>query len=258
MTHKAQTPTTGSLDQKTKMTSICASTPFLQLRLYEEWDDEDDRRCKVPLAAFLAGTQDPIEVAQAINTYIRTETSARLQALNDYAATHTLNPEVRESGEWMDLYPPNAGAFAQGFIWDWCRVSTAFPPHGEGQDRLISILDKIERMPLWMAPETHPDENGEVLTSELWRLGRHWIGLEDEFWRHNDDQYYILSTCWKSAIEKRADLIGRRWAFHAHCRVLCPLGQLSVHHGSSIRKGHDLLCTFHSSYSTCHTIRADP
>jgi hypothetical protein len=171
-----------------KMTLIYASTPPLQPHLYEEWDDEDDRRSKAPLAAFLAGTQDPIEVAQAVDTYIRTETSARLQTLNGYAATHTLDPEDRESGEWMDLYPPNAGAFVQGFIRDWCRISTAFPPHSEGQDRLIAILDELRRLPRWMAPETRPDEIGEVLTSELWKFGRDWIGLEDEFRRQQDGQ----------------------------------------------------------------------
>ena len=188
MTRKAQTPPTSSLNQTTIMTSIYASTAPLQPHLYEEWDDEDDHRTKAPLAAFLAGTQDPIEIAQAINTHIRTETLARLQTLNDYAATHILDPEDRESGPWMDLYPPNAGAFAQGFIRAWCRVSTAFPPHSEGQDRLIAILDELRRLPRWMAPETRPDETGEVLTSELWKFGRDWIGLEDEFRRQKDGQ----------------------------------------------------------------------
>ena len=170
------------------MTSIYTGAPSLQPHLYEEWDDEDDRRSKAPLAAFLAGTQDPVEVAHAINVYIQTETSARLQTLNDYAAIHTLDSKERESGQWMDLYPPNAGAFAQGFIRDWCRISTAFSPHSEGQDRLIAILDELRRLPRWLAPETRPDENGEVLTTELWKFGRDWIGLEDEFRRQKDGQ----------------------------------------------------------------------
>lgn len=158
----------------------------LEPHLHEEWDDEDDLRAKAPLAAFLAGTQTPSEVAQAIDNYVRTETSTRLQKLTDYAASHTLGPEDRESGEWTELYPPNAGAFAHEFIRSWCRISTAFSPHSNEQDRLMMILDKLKRLPRWMAPETRPDENGEVLKSEFWAFGQGWLGLEDEFRRQKE------------------------------------------------------------------------
>jgi hypothetical protein len=176
------------------MTSDYTGIPALEPQLYEEWDDEDDLLFKAPLAAFLAGTQDPVEVAQAIDIYIRTETSARLQKLNDYAATHTLTAEDRESDAWMSLFPPSAGAFAGDFVRSWCRIATAFHPHSEEQDRLMAILDELEKVPRWMAPETRPDEHGRVQSSEFWAFGRHWIGLEDEFRRHNDSESHCSGS----------------------------------------------------------------
>lgn len=170
------------------MTSDYDNLPTLDHRLYEEWDDEDDRRWKAPLAALLAGAQTPLETAQAIDTLLRSETTARLQRLNDYAALHRLSVEDRESGDWMDLYAPNASAFAQDFMRSWCRVCTSFHPRSEGQDRLIALLKELQGLPRWMAPETRPDGDGEVLSTEFWKFGRRWIGLEDEFRRQCDGE----------------------------------------------------------------------
>ncbi|PSN61561.1 hypothetical protein BS50DRAFT_625398 [Corynespora cassiicola Philippines] len=169
------------------MTSDMDSPPNLDPKLYEEWDDEDDLQWKAPLAALLADTQSPLQIAQAIDSLLRTETSSRLQKLNDYAASHHLSAEDRESGEWMALYAPNATALAHEFIRLWCRVCTAFHPHSEGQDRLVAFLEELKDLPRWMAPESRPDEKGEVLSTEFWKFGKDWVGLEDDFRRENDN-----------------------------------------------------------------------
>jgi hypothetical protein len=174
------------------MASGNTALPTLDPQIYEDWDDEDDLRWKAPLAALLAGTQTPLQAAQAIDTLLRTETSSRLQKLNDYAASHRLTAEDRESGDWLQMYPPNAGALAQVFMRSWCRVCTAFYPYSEGQNRLVNLLEELKGLPRWMAPETRPDEDGKVLRTEFWAFQSGWIGLEDEFRRQRDSELWLF------------------------------------------------------------------
>jgi|SRR5690242_3448024 len=152
-------------------------------------DDEEDLHWKAPLAALLDGTQTPSQVAQSYDALVRTETSSRLRTLNDYAASHHMTAITRESDEWLDLYLPNASALAQEVIQSWCRVCTAFYPHSEGQDRLVSLLGELRDLPRWMAPETRPDENGDVVETEFWAFGKNCIGLADQFRKQQDGEY---------------------------------------------------------------------
>ncbi|KAG0631869.1 hypothetical protein M758_1G285600 [Ceratodon purpureus] len=169
------------------MASEIPASPTLDPQLFEDWDDEDDISWKSPLDSLIKGTQTPLQVAQQIDTLLRAETFSRLQQLSDYANSHDLTPEDRESGDcWGGLYPPNAGALAQDqVIRSWCRVCEAFSPYSEGQNRLVELLEQLRQLPRWMAPETHPDENGDVVESEFWAFGRKWIGLENEFRKHH-------------------------------------------------------------------------
>ncbi|KAH6644824.1 hypothetical protein C7974DRAFT_420253 [Boeremia exigua] len=168
------------------MASDDSTLPALNPHLYEDCDDEEDLLWKAPLAALLDGTQTPLQAAQAIDSLLRAETSRRLQKLNDYAASHHMTTEALESDDWMDLYPPNASALAQEVIRWWCKVCTAFYPHSGGQDRLIGLLEELRCLPRWMAPETRPDENGEVVETEFWAFGKNWIGLADKLRRERD------------------------------------------------------------------------
>lgn len=161
------------------------TSPTLEPQLYEDWDDEDDLRWKAPLDSLIKATQTPLQAAQQIDTMVRAETSSRLQKLIEYANSHNLTAEDRESGDWDGLYPPNSGAIAQEILRSWCRVCTAFSPYSEGQNRLIEFLERLRDLPRWMGPESRPDEHGDVSESELWPFGYGWLGLEDEFRKHH-------------------------------------------------------------------------
>ena len=165
--------------------AVNQASPKLDPRLYENWDDEDDVRWKTPLEALINGTQTPLQAAQSIDNMVSTETSERLQKRIDYANLHKLTAEERESSDWGGLYPPNAGSIAHEVLRSYGRVSTAFSPYSKGQDQLIELLVELRDLPRWMAPETRPDENGDVYRTEFWAFGYNWIGLEDEFRRQH-------------------------------------------------------------------------
>lgn len=167
------------------MASETPASPTLDPQLSEDWDDGEDTRWKSPLDSLIKGTRTPLQAAQQFDTMLRAETSSRLQKLIDYANSHNLTPEERESGDWGGLYAPKAIAFAQELLRSWCRVCEAFSPYSEGQNRLVEFLEQLRQLPRWMAPESPPDENGEVVDNEFWAFGRSWIGLEDKFRRHN-------------------------------------------------------------------------
>ncbi|KAF1937090.1 hypothetical protein EJ02DRAFT_459000 [Clathrospora elynae] len=167
------------------MASETPASPTLDPQLYEEWDDEDDLRWKNPLNALINNTQTPREAAQSIDNLLRADTSERLQKLVEYANSHDMATEERESGDWGDLPPPNAGAMAEQLLRWYARVCTAFSPYSEGQNRLIELLEELKDLPRWMAPDGRPDEDGNVTESEFWRFGRSWIGLEDAFRRYH-------------------------------------------------------------------------
>ncbi|KAJ4301305.1 hypothetical protein N0V90_003396 [Kalmusia sp. IMI 367209] len=168
------------------MAAEIQASPMLDPQLYEDWDDEDDIRWKSPLEALINGTQTPLQAAQSVDNMTRIETNERLQKLVNYAKLHKLTAEEQESSDWGGLCPPNAGSIAHEVLRAFCRVSTAFSPYSEGQNRLIEFLEELRNLPRWMEPETRPDENGKVHRTEFWAFGYSWIGLEDEFRRQHD------------------------------------------------------------------------
>jgi hypothetical protein len=173
-------------------------SPTLDPQLAEEFDDEDDTRWKAPLAALIDGSQSPSQAAQSINTLLRSETSSRLQQLQDYAAQHTLSADERESGDWGGLYAPNAGALVQGVLRSWVRVCSAYAPYSDGQNRLVEFLEELKGLPRWMAAESRPDEEGKVDEVEVWKFGFGWMGLEDEFRRAHVgefDHFVLPCSC---------------------------------------------------------------
>jgi hypothetical protein len=178
------------------MSSPTPASPTLDPELFEDWDDEDDLRWKAPLDALIKNTQSPREAAQAMDSLLRTEASERLQKLVEYANTHDMNTEERETGDWGGLPPPNSGAMAEQVL-GWCaRVCTAYAPYSEGQNRLIELLEELRSLPRWMAPEGRPDENGDVYESEFWKFGRGWIALDDAFRRqHVGDLSLFVMAC---------------------------------------------------------------
>jgi hypothetical protein len=86
------------------MTTEIPTSPTLDLQLYESWDVEDDLRWKAPLEALIKNTQTSFQAAQNIDNMLRTEASERRQKLIDYANSHNLTTEERESGEWGGLH----------------------------------------------------------------------------------------------------------------------------------------------------------
>lgn len=155
-------------------------SPTLVPHLYEDWDDEEDKAWKAPLEALINNTQTPFQAAHTIDTLLRAETSRRLEALLAIPNSHELSAEERQEKE---LYPPNATAFAEQLLRSYAGVCTAFAPYSAVQNRLIEFLEELRGLPRWMAPESGPDENGEVFRNEFWKFGFDWVGLEDAFRR---------------------------------------------------------------------------
>jgi hypothetical protein len=176
------------------MAPVNPASPTLEAELREDWDDEEDIRWKAPLEALINGTQTPLQAAQDIDNMLRTETSERLQKLIDYASSHNLTAEDRDQGDWGGLYAPNAGALAQNVLRSYCRVCTAFSPYSEGQNRLVKFLEELRNLPRWLAPESRPDENGNVHETEFWTFGYGWLGLEDEFRRQHIGEFISFSS----------------------------------------------------------------
>jgi hypothetical protein len=159
--------------------------------LYEDWDDEEDLRWKTHIQALVEGTQTPLQTAQNIDNYIRSATTERLQNLIEYANSHDMTADDRESGDWGGLPAPYAGAHVEQIFRALCRVLTAFEPYSEGQNRVFAFLEELRRLPRWMAPEGRPDELGEFSRTEFWAFGRGWIGLTDEFRRQHAGMFFL-------------------------------------------------------------------
>jgi hypothetical protein len=172
------------------MASTTPISPPLDPQLYEHWDDEDDLRWKAPLNALITHTQTPREAAQALDTMLRTDTSACLQKLLDYASTYShelsdLDDYQRGWGDWGDVPAPNASGHVEMVMRWYARVCTAFGPYSEGQNRLVELLEELRTLPRWEGPESKPDEKGECSTNEYWAFGRSWLGIEDAFRREH-------------------------------------------------------------------------
>jgi hypothetical protein len=163
------------------MVSTNPASPPLHPQLYEDWDDDEDLRLKAPLNALINGTQDSLQAARDVDDMVRSVTYERLQKAIDYANSHSMTAEEREWGDWSGNLPPNATGYVRMIIGWYCRVSTAFSPYSEGQDRLIKFLEALRDLPRWMAPNSRPDVDGEVYRYELWAFEHNWLGLEDQF-----------------------------------------------------------------------------
>jgi hypothetical protein len=168
------------------MAQLASTSPtFDPQLLYEDWDDEEDRRWKNHIQALIHGTQTTLQTAQNIDNYIRSAANERLQNLIEYADSHNMTADDRASGEWGGLPAPNAGAHAEEMFRALCRLLTVFEPYSESQDRVFAFLEELRSFPRWMAPEGRPDEAGVVSRTEFWTFGRGWIGLTDEFRRQH-------------------------------------------------------------------------
>ncbi|KAF1951055.1 hypothetical protein CC80DRAFT_425436 [Byssothecium circinans] len=208
------------------MASENPPSPTIDPELYEHWDDEDDLRWKAPLEALMKGTQTPVRAAQIVDNIIRAETSKRLQKLIDYANSHNLTAEQRESGDWGGLPPPNAGPCAEQFFRPYCRMCAAFSPYSEVQNRLIEFLEELGNLPRWMAPESRPDENGNVHHSEFWAFGYNWIGLEDEFRRHHASKSFsLLHHLMNPLFYYRDTATYNRWRNYQHAMARITAGK---------------------------------
>ncbi|KAF2818627.1 hypothetical protein CC86DRAFT_154624 [Ophiobolus disseminans] len=172
------------------MTPEALSSPVLDPLIYEpQWDDEKDLLWKGELEQLVNGTLVPLQVAQRMNSRIRTESNKRFQALLNYANTHTMTAEHYEFGaEWGDLPRPNSSGLVECLlIRTFSRMCSAFSPYSVGQNRLFALLEALRDLPRWIASEGNPDENGNGYEIEFWTFGRSWIGLENEFRRSRCD-----------------------------------------------------------------------
>ncbi|KAH7119919.1 hypothetical protein B0J11DRAFT_534869 [Dendryphion nanum] len=206
----------------------------LALNLFNEHDDDEDIFYKKNLQDLLDGTVSPSKAASDFDTWVTTSSHQRLTALLSRPFPYTLTVEEEKSGTNLRTISPNASGFIELVFPTIARLCSAFPPHHEGQDRIIGFLEALRALPEHRAPDGIPEEAGaEGHFITLWPFGGNWRALAEVFRREAEDFSYPYSD-----IETPGSEVQIRWRnFQSaiarlttlnliDCGFLCALGNI--------------------------------
>ncbi|KAI1444156.1 hypothetical protein F5Y02DRAFT_181498 [Annulohypoxylon stygium] len=137
----------------------------LILSLYEE-DDADDQFCKGLMQALVDGSQKPAQVAANLDAWIVKESSSRLQKITD-------QPDLiakDEDGHMLRTSMPNASGYVERFFQSFPNLCSVFPPHHDGQTRIIQFLEALLAIPSHEVPDcfVEGDSPKDVNKITLW------------------------------------------------------------------------------------------
>ncbi|KAI1086499.1 hypothetical protein F5B19DRAFT_139129 [Rostrohypoxylon terebratum] len=120
----------------------------LVLTLYED-DDADDQFCKGLMKALVDDSQTPSQVAANLDAWIVKESSSRLQKIID-------QPDLiakDEDGHMLRTSMPNASGYVERFFQSFPSLCSVFPPHHDGQTRIIQFLEALLAIPSHDVPD---------------------------------------------------------------------------------------------------------
>jgi hypothetical protein len=122
----------------------------LDISLYQDSTDRDVLFCKQLLQALADGTRNAAEAAQDLDNWIMNESTRRLEdhrSRPELVATSTHETPSRAN-------TPNASGYVELFFQGFSSLCAIFPPHHEGQTRVIAFLEALMEMPEHRAPES--------------------------------------------------------------------------------------------------------
>jgi len=178
------------------MASESLDSKPLDLKLFEDTDDEEDIRYKQLLLALVDGDVTPAQAARDFDARVVGESNRRLQLLLSRPKLALTAEEVEEGISYRSI-TPNASDIIEPMFRTIARLCSAFPPFHSGQDRLISFFEELRILPEHEAPDwiSEPDDNDEETLDgiagtvtqptmiPLWPFGDHWGTLTEDFRR---------------------------------------------------------------------------
>lgn len=134
---------------------------ILDLKISQNEDDESSKRMKIILHDVVNGVQDPASAAQSIDIIIVKDCE---EAYSSY--TSTPNPTI-EQIESEEIRSPQPDEWLQ-LLWNIMgHAAMVIPFDHPGQDRLVSLLQELQRMPLHKVPWFFSDK---VITKDIYNL----------------------------------------------------------------------------------------
>lgn len=124
-------------------------------------DDNRSTKLKMTLQDLINGIIDPVNAAQTIDKLIIDDCE---ESLHFYTSSNnsgspslgTGDGRVPEPGSWLQL------------LWDYLGIAATIIPHNHsGQDRLVALIQELQRLPLHKVPCF---ESGSITEKELYNL----------------------------------------------------------------------------------------
>ncbi|KAI1208482.1 uncharacterized protein F4807DRAFT_153122 [Annulohypoxylon truncatum] len=137
----------------------------LTLSLYED-DNADDQFCKSLMQALVDGSRTPSQLAADLDAWVVKESSSRLQKFSDQPDL----VEKDDDGHVLRASMPNASGYVERFFQSFPNLCSVFPPHHDGQTRIVQFLEALLAIPNHEVPDYFVEGGNpkDVHTITLW------------------------------------------------------------------------------------------
>lgn len=155
----------------------------LPLKLYSEYDDEEDLPIKKRLEALVNGDMSPSQAAIDFDTTITEVTNRRQKEMMKRPDPQALTPEERAQGANMYDLVPNPRLTIHTIFLSIARLCSAFPPYHPGQNQIVEFLEALRALPRHEVYTGCPSEdpNEPYPTVLLWPLEGNWEAVAELF-----------------------------------------------------------------------------
>ncbi|OJJ86310.1 uncharacterized protein ASPGLDRAFT_72654 [Aspergillus glaucus CBS 516.65] len=160
----------------------------LPLRLYDEFDEEEELWIKPRLEALVKGDLTPSQAAVEFDTMLTEDTNRKHDKLMKRTDPRNLTPEEEGQGANMYTIMPHPRIYIGPMFSSISRLCSAFPPYHEGQTRIVEFLLALRSLPRHEIFKDLPpeDPNEPYPTLTLWPFEeRSWEECYPPFrWRN--------------------------------------------------------------------------
>ncbi|KAI1394268.1 uncharacterized protein F4822DRAFT_424747 [Hypoxylon trugodes] len=174
----------------------------LDLQIFADEDDADDKTYKQILLALVSGELSPHAVAADFDAWVVRESNRRLKLLMERPDPKGLTPQEESSGMTMRMISPDASGYIEEAFSAIARLFSAFPPNHPGQDRIILFIEALSAMPEHRAPDAIPDSSNDGYIT-LWPFGGNWQALAELFRKEASAYFFPCPDIGIPGSEKR-------------------------------------------------------
>lgn len=167
-----------------------ASQERLDLKLYEENDDEEDLLYKRKLYALVNGDVTPAAAAADFDAWIVGDSNKRLNEFKNRPDQNNLTAAEESRGiVSLRAVGPNPSGNIELVFWSLAKLCAAFSPYHTGQNNIIQFLEALRALPEHVVPEI-VEQDGPIDELKLWPFGGNWLGLAETFRREGDGKCF--------------------------------------------------------------------